>query len=514
MRLTARLLTVVALLATVIAATVTPASAALTVGATQGFTVNGNAHDARAIGISCTPAVGSAPAGCMTVGTNEGIQHPLFATGYDPQTAAYADAVAGRHNLEDVACLSSASCVAVGWGDSASSGGHPYILEYASGTWTNVGATADPPDIKLAGGNARLWSIECSDINNCIAVGNYQAVTGDAYWAFSATKVNGVWSSQRVTITGEQADNGPWWEGSSLSEVSCVSASECVAAGFYRSSAGTHKPFVAKATRSGSSWTWTTTPVVAPAGTGLSGDTLVSCSSTGYCMMVDGMSQTSGQTTLSVAYALEYINGAWSTTPIVLDDGAGHEVWAWDVSCPDTGICYVVGSQLGLAGLVWELTDGVPHVVTVNKGTYGTQLYKIDCPTTYSCGVMGIGDEFNDQSVWEGYPFVTVRENGSWVVAPQYSTYTQNIIDASVWSIDCTTAGVCLAGGNNKVGISWRATVTPFTFTIDPSTRGGSNAGGGSGGGVGSGNGSGSSAGSGTIVDESGQVVSVPVYTG
>ena len=506
MRLAVRLLTALALLAGVVAATVNPASATLTVNPSQMFTVNSINHDGNILGISCVPAVGAAPAGCMSVGTNEGLQHPLFATGYSVQTPGYADALGGRHNFEAVDCLSSVSCVAVGWADSQTDSGHPYIMEYASGTWTSAGATADPPDIKLAAGNARLWSIDCFDIDNCIAVGSYQATTSDAYWAFSASKVNGTWSSQRVTVTGELVDNGPWWEGSALRDLSCISSTLCVATGFHRSSSGSHQPFVATATLTNGAWAWTTTAVSVPGATGLSGDGKVSCSSTGYCMAIDGMTQ--GTTPTNPAYALEFSNGAWSSSPIIFDDGAGHDVWAWDVSCPDTGICYAVGSQAGNAGLVWEFTDGVPTVVTVNKGTYGTFFNSIDCPTMNSCAAWGEGDETNNGDVWDALNFVAVRENGTWTVAPQYSVYSQNVADSNAVVVECTIEGVCLAGGNDFGG-SWRATVTPFTFTVDPSTRAGGGGGGGGGGGS-----STSTSVPEVSIDENGVALTVPAFTG
>lgn len=509
MRHVVRVLTVVALLAAALAATVAPANAALTVGTTQIFTVGGIAHDGNILGISCAPAVGGAAAGCMAVGSNEGIQHPLYAIGEPTLTPAYADAASGRHNLEDVSCLSSVSCIAVGWGDPNSTSGHPYIKEYSSGTWATP--VADPPDIKLAAGNARLFEVECFDFNNCVAAGSYQATTGDAYWAFVASKVNGTWSAQRVTVTGETIDTGPWWEGTAITDLSCASSTLCIGTGSFRNGSGQRETFVAKGVLANGSWTWTASNVTVPNSTRLDGDSFVSCSSSGYCMVIAGF--TSSGSNQYPLFALEFNNGAWSNTPIVFDDATTDGIWIGDVSCPVSGICYVTGGSTTGNGYVWEFTDGVPVRVPVTKGSVGTWLGPIDCPTMNSCAVMG---NANNGTGGNGFTFITVRENGTWIVNPSLSVAAQNTYDTQQMTIDCRVDGFCLAGGNDRVS-AWKAAVTPFTFTVDPNnTRSGSGGGNGNGGGLGSGNGSGSGSGSGsgTVIDESGNLVTIPVFTG
>ena len=513
MRHIVRVLTVVALLAAALAATVAPANAVLTVGTTQTFAVTTNgttvAHDGNILGISCVPAVGGAAAGCMAVGTNEGTQHPLYAIGEPTLTPAYADAASGRHNLEDVSCLSSVSCIAVGWGDTNSTAGHPYIKEYSSGTWATP--IADPPDIKLTAGNARLWNVECFDFNNCVAAGSYQATTGDAYWAFVATKVSGTWSAQRVTVSGETISTGPWWNGSKISDISCVSSTLCVGVGFFRNGSGQRQYFTAKGVLSSGAWTWTTSTISVPTATGYGEEPRVSCAPDGYCMMVAGF--TSSGSNQYPLIALEFNNSAWSNTPIVFDDATNDGIWMGDVSCPVSGICYVTGGSITGNGYVWEFTDGVPVRVPVTKGSVGTWLGPIDCPTMNSCAVMG---NANNGTGGNGFTFITVRENGTWIVNPSLSVAAQNTYDTQQMTIDCRVDGFCLAGGNDRVS-AWKAAVTPFTFTVDPNnTRSGSGGGSGNGGGLGSGNGSGSGSGSGsgTVIDESGTLVTIPVFTG
>ena len=91
-------LRVMAVLAVFVAAVTLPLVAGatnptITVGTPTAYQVNNVAHDGDLIGVSCSPVVGSDPAGCVGVGTNVGNQHPLLTTGTidGSMTASYMD---------------------------------------------------------------------------------------------------------------------------------------------------------------------------------------------------------------------------------------------------------------------------------------------------------------------------------------------------------------------------------------------------------------------------------------
>lgn len=452
-----------------------PSTGALTIGTTQTFTVNTIGHDGIALGVSCVPAVGSTPAGCVAVGTNEGTQHPLVITS-DGTThvASYADALGGRHNLEDVYCSTSARCVAVGWGDTVSTSGRPYIMELDNGVWTAVTvATTDNDNT----GQARLRDLTCVDIDNCVAVGSYRRQSNGKFVAFAATKVAGTWSTQEIVSADSVSGGGQWWMGDRVETVACPSSTACIAVGTGFNGAAKPIPLIATGTLSGGTWTWTTSLPALPQMTE-SGSGVVNCSTDGYCMVVGRYTASSAPTERN--YALVYSAGAWDPTTIFFDS-AGAAMTVADVSCPTSGICYAVGSIVNAT--VAEFVDGVATFVDLDNGSNWSDANEIECPSMNSCAVLGTA------GTPQGNMYIATRENGVWVIPSTYAvvvTDPASAYDSYPQSLSCRSDGFCMAGGQHRqTNVWWRASVTPFTFPVDPATRGATN-----GGGSGSGDGS------------------------
>lgn len=460
---------------------------ALTVGTTETFTVGGIGHDGNTVALTCVPSVGSAPAGCVAVGTNEGNQRPLVITS-DGTThlASYADAFGGRHNLNDVYCSTSVRCITVGWGEPTSTSGLPYLLELQSGTWTPVSLT--PPDIKTTVGDARLLDLSCSDIDNCVAVGSYRRLSDDRFVPVVATKVAGSWSIQQVVPPGSTSGNGLWFTGDRLQAVACPSTTTCLAVGIAYAG-GVRYPITSTGTLAGGAWTWTTTAPTLPDLTD-GGSIVIDCSSDGYCLAAGLYTASSAPTSRS--FALEYTNGAWSSS-LISFDATGAAVGVSDVSCPAAGICYLAGwTGANVHAVVVEFVDGTPTAVNVDKGANGNYLTEIDCPTMNSCAAAGAADDAAGGLGFNMY--IATRENGAWTIAPSYSLVdAASANDSRPAALSCRTDGFCMAGGQHRhTNVWWRASVTPFSFPIDPSTRtsGGGNGDAGDGGGSGSGDGS------------------------
>lgn len=468
---------------------VTPSgpAGALTVGTTESFTVGGVGHDGNTVGITCVPAVGAVPAGCVAVGTNEGTQRPLVITS-DGTThvASYADAFGGRHNLNDVFCSTSVRCIAVGWGDPSSTSGLPYLLELENGTWSPISLT--PPDIKTSVGDARLLDISCFDIDNCLAVGSYRRLSDDRFVPFVVTKVAGTWSTQQVVPPASTSSNGLWFSGDRLETLACPSTTTCIAVGVAYSGSLRY-PIISMGTLSAGTWAWTTSAAPLPDLTD-GRSIVVNCTVGGYCLAAGLYTASSAPTSRS--FALEYSNGAWSGSLISFDD-AGAAISVSDVSCPVTGICYLAGwTGSNAHAVVVEFVDGTPTVVNLDKGANGNYLTEIECPTMNSCAVAGAADDAAGGMGANMY--IATRENGSWTISPSYVLIdAPNANDSRPAALSCRTDGFCMAGGQHRhTNVWWRASVTPFSFPIDPSTRtsGGGNGDAGDGGGSGSGNGS------------------------
>jgi len=165
-------------------------------------------------------------------------------------------------DLRGVSCWSASQCIVVGDGED--------VLTDSGGSWTAAAAPVPADDL----GTSDLYGVSCVSASQCIAVGS--------------APVSGITQTQLLTDSG-----GSWTAavapqpagasragGSTIADVSCWSASQCIAVG------GT------VLTDSGGSWTAAEAPL--PAGASDGGPDSVSCWSASQCVAVGNYTDTSG----------------------------------------------------------------------------------------------------------------------------------------------------------------------------------------------------------------------------
>jgi hypothetical protein len=147
-----------------------------------------------------------------------------------------------------------------------------------NGTWKT--AIEVPGTAALnAGGEAAVYSVSCPSAGNCAAGGFYKDISGN-YQAFVASEVNGTWKTA-IKVPGTAARN----KGGSAAiySVSCPSAGNCAAGGGYTDGAGHFQAFAASEVNG----TWNTAievPGTAALNKGGSAEVYsVSCGSAGNC---------------------------------------------------------------------------------------------------------------------------------------------------------------------------------------------------------------------------------------
>ena len=133
-----------------------------------------------------------------------------------------------------VASLASGSAVAGTGAVAASPGTHVW------GTAMKVPGTAT----LNRGGNANVTSVSCASPGNCGAGGIYRDGTRH-FQAFVVSQVSGTWHTA-IEVPGTAALN----QGgdASITSVSCASAGNCSAGGFYKDSSGHQQAFVVSQT--------------------------------------------------------------------------------------------------------------------------------------------------------------------------------------------------------------------------------------------------------------------------
>src|SRR5690348_6305498 len=251
----------------------------------------------------------------------------------------------GRVAVADsVSCASAGNCAA--GGSYISSGdGRAFVAGEVNGIWH--AAIQVPGTAALnQGGGARVDSVSCASAGNCGAAGEYTDSSGHAQ-AFVAGEVNGIWQ-KAIEVPGTAALNQGGHAG--ISSVSCASAGNCTAAGFYTDSSGHAQAFVASEVNA----TWGAaievpgTAALNQGGHAAAGS--VSCASAGNCAAAGGYTDSSGR---EQAFVAGEVNGIWQKAIEVPGTAAlnqGGQAGAGSVSCASAGNCGAGGSYTDSSG--------------------------------------------------------------------------------------------------------------------------------------------------------------------
>jgi hypothetical protein len=263
------------------------------------------------------------------------------------------------NELIGVSCPSAIDCMAVG-GSYATGRDQVLADQWKRGTW----AVVNP--IRLYGAGA-LYAVSCVSASYCLAVGGHrpndhtQEVTLVEQWNGTSWKIQGA----------------PEFEGV-LSSVSCPTLHFCVAVGAGQS-----------VIEMRSYSTWTVPPLPLPAGTTETSLTGVSCASATACIAVGTYNDNTNKT--SGGLALAWNGTSWSLQSIALPAGATGGGFQ-GVSCASPTTCIGVGSagEGTTSDALVELWNGSKWTVSAPVATVpGTYLSGVSCTSVRTCTVVG-----------------------------------------------------------------------------------------------------------------------------
>jgi hypothetical protein len=302
--------------------------------------------------VSCPSAGSCAAAGDYTVRSGH---QQVFVVRETNGTWGAAEPVRGlpvqaRGAELQVSCGAAGDCAAGGFYNNSSNDAQAFVVNQTSGTW---GTAEQVPGLAALnnGGNAAVTSLSCASAASCTAVGSYS--TGrNRRQAFAVDETSGTWGTAQQVPGLAALSKGNYAE---LDYVSCASAGNCAAGGFYdhypHRSART-EVFVANEANG----TWGTAeqvPGITALSNGGQGDTLtysVSCGAAGSCSDV-GYYQDSASTVQ--AFAAGQSNGTWHTAQQIPGTAAlnqGGTAVAWSVSCATAGSCAAGGDYTDASG--------------------------------------------------------------------------------------------------------------------------------------------------------------------
>jgi hypothetical protein len=224
-------------------------------------------------------------------------------------------------SLESVSCASTTSCVAVGHGRAITG-------ESLVERWDGVAWSITPIAKGVGWTETSFYGVSCPSTTSCWAVGFYQEV------AFAALRtLIEHWDGTSWSIVPSPSPTGALPAG--LARVSCASLTNCIAVGSYSPPiGGGFKTLIER--WNGSAWSTVTSPNAQSTRSILSD---VSCASATNCVAVGHYFNGSTGKTLSERWT----GTKWSV--VATPNPAGStDSWLKGVSCPTPTTCFAVGT--------------------------------------------------------------------------------------------------------------------------------------------------------------------------
>lgn len=409
---------------------------------------------ASSVEISCASS-GNCAAGGSYVG-DSGFALPFLVT-ESSGTWAKAEAVpgfttfsgGGYGNVLAISCSPTGGCNAGGYYSSASTGyTEAFVVGAPKGTW------GDPQEVPgftalNAGNYGELDTMSCASADNCTA-GGYYLGASDEYQSFVAVEAGGTWANAKEAP-------GFGSVGSTVASISCPTAGNCSAGGSYTDTWDNAQGYVTDET-SGSWASAEEVPGLAAADSVGTGEiTAISCESDGACTAVGNYSGTNNR---QQAVQVIRSDGSWGklggfpgVDTFVSEGGTGG---ALSVSCTTKGNCSAGGafgqpkSEAKATAFVANEVSGswsMPEDVANPKagGSGGAGLVAISCSTAGNCA--GGGDY--STAAGNAYPFAVNETGGTWAKAAETPGFTQLYRGdyGGLSAISCTATGDCTAGG-------------------------------------------------------------------
>ena len=311
--------------------------------------VAANAGNARVTSVSC-----ASPGNCSAVGTyKSGILYQVFVVSqvdgvwdtFEDVPGLVAANTGGNVNVNSVSCGSVGNCSAGGYYYSTDFGTRAFVVSQVDGVWQTF---EDVPGQVLSG--SVVMSVSCASAGNCSAGGYHAADTG--YQAFVVSQVAGTWGTLEDVADLAAVNTGNY---SQVNSVSCASAGNCSAGGHYYTDSGQQAFVVSQV--DGAWQTFEDVPglvAVNPAGESdvrsVSCASAGNCSAGGYYYLNDSGNQ---------AFVVSQVDGVWQTfedVPGLVAVNISGNARITSVSCATAGNCS--------AGGIYADANGVQAFVT------------------------------------------------------------------------------------------------------------------------------------------------------
>jgi|GEM_PF-655025 len=364
-------------------------------------------------------------------------------------------------------CLSTGNCTVAGTYSDASSNRKAFVMTETAKSW-GTPTTIAGMDAVHTPVSATVTSVSCASAGNCYLVGTFK-ITNSTIAGFAAAQIKGVWgAAQQLSGVVAVSTNGA----STVSTVSCVASGSCVYGGSYPAPNGFTMGFTTTVT-SGVAGALQVLPGSTDMNPRNGGAiTSISCWSAGNCSAGGYYADSTGNLQ---AMVVNETDGTWGAaqevpgTAALNSDSGSNGAEVTSLSCPAAGTCTAVGffssATIGQEGFVVNETKGVwgtavepPNFATVNASNYAA-LVALSCSSAGTCLAGGnyIDGDGNQEAL------LVPEVNGVWgntFEVPGSGALNTGGTD-NVSSISCASTGNCLVGGVYTTnGIDYQGYIT------------------------------------------------------
>jgi len=356
-------------------------------------------------------------------------------------------AQSGSAEVISVSCARAGDCDAVGTYTDDSGRGQVFVASENKGIWHSA---QEVPGIAALNqrGHAGISSVSCASAGNCSAGGSYEDGSGHIQ-AFVVSEEKGTWGTAEE-VPGSAALN----QGGTavIFSVACGAAGNCGAGGFYEDSSGKQHAFVV----SEADGVWGSAQEVPGTAQAYSVTTSVSCPSAGNCDATGYYGDNGG---LEQAFIASETKGTWGAAEeIAMPDLSQRGLSSIAVACRSAASCSAGGdfrdyadNQQAFAGTekkgVWGAAEEVPGSAALNQGGQA-EIHSLSCGSAGNCSA---GGTYADSS-GDLQALVVSETNSTWGTAeevPSSAALNQGG-NAVTLSVSCASAGNCSAGGFYK----------------------------------------------------------------
>jgi hypothetical protein len=360
----------------------------------------------------------------------------------------------GQDYVDALSCAQPGYCSAAGSYIDGAAHVQSFVAGQSKGAW---GAARPVPGLgKLnTGGQSAVNAISCPVRGTCAAGGFYKDGAGH-FQALLLTESKGRWANAAEARGTAALNSGG---GAAIYSVTCMSAGNCTAGGYYTASLARREPFVISETRGH----WGSAVRIGGIGAlNAGGDAEISslaCTAAGSCTAGGYFAPASNQ---QAPMLVVETKGKWGNAKPVTGAAklnTGHHSELLAVSCARNQDCsatgYVQTSSGGEAFVVgqtrghWGSVRTIPGLARLNKRGFA-EASTLSCTGKGDCSTAGFYfDASNHQQV-----FVATELNGRWGNAIEVpgSAALNKGADADFYQIACASPGNCSAGGFYKDG--------------------------------------------------------------